>query len=517
MEFAIYSRKSKQTEKGASIQYQIDCCKEYVINHFGKEHNIHIFAEEGLSAKNRERPQFQNMILLAQQKRLDYIVCYRLDRISRNVGDFALLIQQLSLWNTAFISVQEQFDTATPTGRAMMYMASVFAQLERETIAERVKDNLYYLAKKGYWLGGTFPLGFVSERITQNKHSYCYLVQNPNEINIVKKIYSLFIEYGTLSQVKRQLKKQNIYTRKGNEFSLTALKEILINPVYCQADNKVREYFLEKGAEVTFTEKQCCNDCGLMVYNKRNYTKKSAPRQNIKYWIVALGKQKGIISGEKWVNIQKILYRNSNQSTEHKTENQYALLSAVLYCENCGEKMQPKKRRNYQKTMTFDYICRGKLQGKGCSIQNLLGKQTDDSIETALLEYIEKNKHFYEIWKKWKSKHFYKKYYEKEILYFQKQKQNYIDLLGNKYISDTVIQEINSKIEELSEQQKILQKQEMLYEKQQSNMQQYNDSTFRMLWQKMSITQKQEAIRYLVKKVIWNGKEIQIILTENFL
>lgn len=89
--------------------------------------------------------------------------------------------------------------------------------------------------------------------------------------------------------------------------------------------------------------------------------------------------------------------------------------------------------------------------------------------------------------------------------------------MGNKYISDTVIQEINSKIEELSKQQKILQKQEMLYEKQQSNMQQYNDSTFRMLWQKMSITQKQEAIRYLVKKVIWNGKEIQIILTENFL
>lgn len=82
MEFAIYSRKSKQTGKGASIQYQIDCCKEYIINHFGKEHNIHIFAEEGISAKNRERYQFQNMMLLAQQKKLDYIVCYRLDRIS---------------------------------------------------------------------------------------------------------------------------------------------------------------------------------------------------------------------------------------------------------------------------------------------------------------------------------------------------------------------------------------------------------------------------------------------------
>ena len=88
MEFAIYSRKSKQTGKGASIQYQIDCCKEYIINHFGKEHNIHIFCRRRNFCKNRERYQFQNMMLLAQQKKLDYIVCYRLDRISRNVGDF---------------------------------------------------------------------------------------------------------------------------------------------------------------------------------------------------------------------------------------------------------------------------------------------------------------------------------------------------------------------------------------------------------------------------------------------
>lgn len=512
MEFAIYSRKSKQTGKGASIQYQIDCCKEYIINHFGKEHNIHIFAEEGISAKNRERYQFQNMMLLAQQKKLDYIVCYRLDRISRNVGDFAILIQQLSLWDTAFISVQEQFDTATPTGRAMMYMASVFAQLERETIAERVKDNLFYLAKKGYWLGGTFPLGFVSERVVQNEHSYCYLVEKQCEMNIVKKIYSLFLEYGTLSKVKRQLKNENISTRKGNEFSLTALKEILTNPVYCQADTKVRNYFLEKGAEVTFTEKQCNNNCGLMVYNKRNYTKKSAPRQSIKYWIVALGRHKGIISGEKWVNIQYILYRNSSQNTEHKTENQYALLSGILYCDICGEKMQAKKRRNYQKAMTFDYICRGKLQGKCCTIQNLLGKQTDNSIEETLLKYIETNKNFYEIWKKWKSEYPYKKCYEKEIAYCQKQKQNYIDLVGNKYISNEMIQEINIKIEQLSKQQKILQEKKFRYEKEQYTMQQYQYSTFRLLWQKMNITQKQEAMRYLIKKAIWNEKEIKILL-----
>ncbi len=90
----------------------------------------------------------------------NYIVVYRLDRISRNVGDFAGLIERLSAMNTAFVCIKEQFDTSTPMGRAMMNIAAVFAQLERETIAERVRDNLVLLARTGRWLGGVTPLGF---------------------------------------------------------------------------------------------------------------------------------------------------------------------------------------------------------------------------------------------------------------------------------------------------------------------------------------------------------------------
>ncbi|HAK41524.1 MAG TPA: recombinase family protein, partial [Clostridium sp.] len=67
--------------------------------------------------------------------------------------------------NIDFVSIKEQFDTSTPMGRAMVYISSVFAQLERETIAERIKDNMYQLAKTGRWLGGQTPLGFNSERV----------------------------------------------------------------------------------------------------------------------------------------------------------------------------------------------------------------------------------------------------------------------------------------------------------------------------------------------------------------
>lgn len=91
------------------------------------------------------------------------VVVYRLDRISRNIGDFAGLIERLGELHVDFVSIKEQFDTSSPMGRAMMFISSVFSQLERETIAERIRDNMQELAKTGRWLGGTTPTGFRSK------------------------------------------------------------------------------------------------------------------------------------------------------------------------------------------------------------------------------------------------------------------------------------------------------------------------------------------------------------------
>ncbi len=99
-----------------------------------------------------------------KRQKPDYLVCYRLDRISRNVSDFSALIEELNDRNISFVCIKEEFDTSKPMGKAMMYIASVFAQLERETIAERVRDNMLMLARTGRWLGGTTPLGYTSEK-----------------------------------------------------------------------------------------------------------------------------------------------------------------------------------------------------------------------------------------------------------------------------------------------------------------------------------------------------------------
>ena len=129
----IYSRKSKFTGKGESIENQIELCRQYIAMHFGEEAAEHVlvYEDEGFFGDNLERPQFKKMMKDSQKIAFAAIVVYRLDRISRNIGDFAKLIEDLGDRHIDFISIREQFDTSSPMGRAMMYIASVFSQLER--------------------------------------------------------------------------------------------------------------------------------------------------------------------------------------------------------------------------------------------------------------------------------------------------------------------------------------------------------------------------------------------------
>ena len=113
---AIYSRKSRFTGKGESIENQIELCRQYIHIHFTdiKDEDILIYEDEGFSGGNTERPQFKKMMKDAREHDFSAIVCYRLDRISRNIGDFAKLIEELNALQISFVSIKEQFDTSSP-------------------------------------------------------------------------------------------------------------------------------------------------------------------------------------------------------------------------------------------------------------------------------------------------------------------------------------------------------------------------------------------------------------------
>ena len=388
MRFFIYGRKSVFTGKGESVENQIEMCREYIASRFAEdaEREIRIYEDEGFSAKNTDRPQFQKMLRDLREIRPEYIVCYRLDRISRSVSDFSALIETLNQNGISFICIKEEFDTSRPMGKAMMYIASVFAQLERETIAERVRDNMLMLARGGRWLGGAPPTGYSSGKICMalpdgKIRSYCILEENPEESKAVRKIFEQYLKLRSLTGVCRALAACGALTRSGKPYTPAVVRQILKNPVYCTADPEAFSYFTRKGAEVCFGEPDFQEARGLTAYNKRNYQKSSAPRRPASEWIVAAGKHPGLISGKDWVSVQETL-----ETASGKPHSLYSLLSGLLYCGRCGAAMYAKPRSGAKHLPSFDYICSAKLKkgSRACSCGNLNGPAAD----RAVLEFL---------------------------------------------------------------------------------------------------------------------------------
>lgn len=393
---AIYSRKSKFTGKGESIENQIELCREYCKNNL-KDKNITdflIYEDEGFSGKNIHRPQFQKMLIDAAAQKFDILICYRLDRISRNVADFSTLINKLHQLEIGFVSIREQFDTTTPMGRAMMYIASVFAQLERETIAERVRDNMLELAKTGRWLGGTVPLGYTSLPITyvdedMKERKMVKLKQAPEELKTIKLIFKKYLELKSLSQVETYALQNNLKTKRGANFSKSNIKVVLNNPVYVKADDTIINYLKNKGITTCGTPD---GEHGILTYNKQKSIVTDDGRtirntRDTSEWIAAVSSQKGIIEADKWIEVQKILYENKDKfPNEGKTHN--ALLTGKLKCALCDSNMQVAHGHVSKKTgqKIFYYVCPIKKHSKNtrCSNKNAKVAEVDPIVITKL-------------------------------------------------------------------------------------------------------------------------------------
>ncbi len=390
-QFVIYSRKSKFTGKGESIENQIELCRQYIAAHFGADEaeNALVYEDEGFSGGTLERPQFQKMMADSHQEQFAAIVVYRLDRISRNIGDFAKLIEDLGNRKIDFISIREQFDTSSPMGRAMMYIASVFSQLERETIAERIRDNMHELSKTGRWLGGTTPTGYESESISNvtvdgKKRKACMLKMIPEEIGLVKLIFDKFLETGSLTKTDQFLLAGQYRTKRGKTFTRFAIKGILSNPVYMIADEDAYRYLVENEADL-FAEKELFDGKhGVMAYNRTLQKPGKAHQERpMNEWIVSVGKHQGVIPGAQWVQTQKILERNKSKSYR-KPRSNMALLSGLLYCGKCGDYMRPKlsNRQNAAGEPVYTYLCTSKERSRSqiCNMKNASGNILDAKV-----------------------------------------------------------------------------------------------------------------------------------------
>ena len=228
---AIYARQSVEKKDSISIESQIEHAKREV---FSEDYRV--YQDSGYSGKNTNRPAFHQMMEDIRNGSIEKVVVYRLDRISRSIMDFADFIDVLESNRISFVSATEKFDTSTPMGRAMLYIIVVFAQLERETIAERVRDNYYARVKKGAWGGGPAAFGFdlIRTTIDGKKATIC----QPNEkIEVVRRIFELYSKpYTSLADVQKQLIQDGVLSSGGVNFDNVKLSSILKNPAYVQAD-----------------------------------------------------------------------------------------------------------------------------------------------------------------------------------------------------------------------------------------------------------------------------------------
>lgn len=535
---AIYSRKSKFTGKGESIGNQVELCKEYIKVHYGEEalRDAVIYEDEGFSGGNLNRPAFKEMMAAVKERKHKAIIVYRLDRISRNISDFSGLIEELSYLNVAFISIREQFDTGSPMGRAMMYIASVFSQLERETIAERIRDNMHELAKTGRWLGGTTPTGYASESVKSitvdgKTKKACKLKIIPQEIEIIKTIFDVFAETNSLTITEAELMRRRLFTKNNKHFTRFAIKAILQNPVYMIADEDAYRYFQEQGADLFSDREAFDGTYGIMAYNRTDQEKgKTTVYLPIDKWIVSVGGHKGVIPGKVWVQVQKSLEQNKSKSFRRPRSNE-ALLTGLLFC-RCGSRMYPKmtQRMTADGKRIYTYVCKMKerSQKSVCDGKNVNGNTLDMAVVEQIKRLEEDRENFIRLLEQ--SRKFYTSnhdQYDTQLISLRQKQEEKTKKINGLVDSLTEVGDgsakshIAKRIEELHRECEAIDARIQELERL-TSQQELSDVEFHMLRQllsvfrdsidEMSIEQKRAAIRTVVRKVVWDGTNVHVIL-----
>ncbi|MBQ8359162.1 MAG: recombinase family protein [Oscillospiraceae bacterium] len=535
---AIYSRKSKFTGKGESIGNQVDLCREYVRLHYGEKalETALVFEDEGFSGGNTNRPAFQRMMAQVERGEIGTLVVYRLDRVSRNVSDFSGMIENLKHKDVTFVSIRENFDTSTPMGRAMMYIASVFSQLERETIAERIRDNMHELAKTGRWLGGNTPTGYKSESVKSvtvdgKTKKACKLKLIPEEAEIVKTIFDLFTQTGSLTMTEAELLKRRLLTKNENQFTRFAIKAILQNPVYMIADEDAFEYFRLKGSEVFSSREAFDGVHGILAYNRTDQEKgKTTVFNPVNEWIVSVGKHPGIIPGKVWVAVQDNLERNKSKAYRRPRKNE-ALLTGLVFCA-CGNRMYPRlsKRTTADGEPIYTYVCKMKERSKKelCKRRNANGNTLDVAIIEQLKRLADEKSDFARQLEK--SKMFYtgdREEYERRLASMRKEKADLEKKVS--FLVDTLAETEEGAVKKsilnrLGEMNLEIDKLSMGIEEMVSLASEHalSDIEFDVLRQlltmikngfdDMTYEQKRVAIRTVVRRIIWDGENAHIVL-----
>ncbi|WP_308515704.1 recombinase family protein [Sphingomonas flavescens] len=235
---AIYTRKSSDEgldQEFNSLDAQYEACKAYIASQRQEGWRMarERYDDGGISGGTLERPAIKALLADVAAGKIDVIVIYKIDRLTRSLTDFARIVEQLEQANASFVSVTQSFNTKTSMGRLMLHVLLSFAQFEREVGAERVRDKIAASKAKGMWMGGTVPLGYD---VVDKK-----LVINQAEADTVRAIFAQFVVLKSVQATLRWAQREGLQTKQrqrvgkvtgGRHFEYGSLRCLLSNRLY---------------------------------------------------------------------------------------------------------------------------------------------------------------------------------------------------------------------------------------------------------------------------------------------
>ena len=236
---AIYTRKSSEDgleQEFNSLDAQREACEAYITSqrHAGWVAVSDMYDDGGLSGGSMDRPALKRLLADIMAGKVQIIVVYKVDRLTRSLADFAKIVDVFDAHDASFVSVTQQFNTTTSMGRLTLNMLLSFAQFEREITGERIRDKIAASKAKGMWMGGTVPLGYdVHER---------KLVVNAPEAETVRLIFQRYAQLGSVALLRAELNQRGVVSKRrhgaggrlagGQKFSRGALYLMLQNHLY---------------------------------------------------------------------------------------------------------------------------------------------------------------------------------------------------------------------------------------------------------------------------------------------
>jgi site-specific DNA recombinase len=226
---AVYTRKSSEEgleQEFNSLDAQREACEAYIASQKAEGWVLvpDRYDDGGISGATLERPALKRLLADIEAHRVDVVVVYKIDRLSRALTDFSKLVEVFDRNNVTFVSITQSFNTTTSMGRLTLNILLSFAQFEREVIGERIRDKVAASRKKGMWMGGFVPLGYdVMDR---------KLVVNKSEAATVRMIFQRFIKIGSATELVRALRTEGVRGKRGKLFDKGYVYKLLNNRVY---------------------------------------------------------------------------------------------------------------------------------------------------------------------------------------------------------------------------------------------------------------------------------------------